>query len=109
MQLLQQASTVRATPDDGYEQIDFVANLRKGIVEAYTGIVQALKGGNKGLDSVLDVHHFSLALGDLLLPYVQHIFGFCAMVYNDPDCTEPLMRDMMGLLGYDYTVKGPEN
>ena len=27
------------------------------------------------------------------------------MVYNDPDCTEPLMRDMIGLLGYDCRVE----
>ena len=53
MQLLQQASTITASPDDGFEMIDYVASLREGIVEAYTGIVQALKSGNKGMNDHL--------------------------------------------------------
>ena len=42
MGVLQQAAQIRAEVDN-FEQIDYVNELREGIVEAYTGIIQGLK------------------------------------------------------------------
>ncbi|KAG4304322.1 hypothetical protein PORY_002297 [Pneumocystis oryctolagi] len=93
MQLLQQASTIYSTPDQGYEMIDYVNQLREGIVEAYVGIVQALKEEKKS---------------NPLLPYIQHIFRFLAMIHNVHDKSESLTRSMIGLLG-DFAEIFPSN
>jgi len=84
MQFLQQASSVTAAPDNAYDMVEYVNQLREGIVEAYVGIVQALKTGGKS---------------EILLPYVQHIFGFLAMINSEPEKTETLIRGVIGLLG----------
>ncbi|OLL24259.1 Importin subunit beta-1 [Neolecta irregularis DAH-3] len=80
----QQASSVTAAPDNAYDMVEYLNQLREGIVEAYVGIVQALKTGGKS---------------ELLLPYVQHIFGFLAMINSEPEKTETLIRGVVGLLG----------
>lgn len=48
MIVLQQASQLKA-PKNNYDMIDYVNQLREGIFEAYVGITQGLKGGNKGV------------------------------------------------------------
>lgn len=41
-----------------YDMIDYVQSLREGIVEAYVGIVTALKSGGKGTDNMLEAVSF---------------------------------------------------
>lgn len=84
MQVLQQAAQVRISAESGYELFDYVNSLREGIVEAYVGITQAMKSGGKA---------------ELLLPYVQPIFGLLALIHNERDKTESLTRATIGLLG----------
>jgi len=48
MQVLQQASTISAgNTDKNYEMIEYVLSLREGIMDAYDGIVIALKDKSK--------------------------------------------------------------
>ena len=47
--MLQQAATVSAGTDVSYEMLDYVVSLREGIMDAWGGIIIALKAGNKGL------------------------------------------------------------
>ncbi len=47
MIVLQQATSLRA-PKSNYDMVDYVNQLREGIFEAYVGITQGLKGGEKG-------------------------------------------------------------
>lgn len=84
MGLLQQASGVTYTPDSGYDMIDYVNGLREGIIEAYVGIVTALKGSPKA---------------DLLGPHVAGIFTFQRIIHNDPESTESLRKANIGLIG----------
>ncbi|KAG9295964.1 hypothetical protein G9A89_011816 [Geosiphon pyriformis] len=83
MMVLAQASNMRAA-DNNYDMIEYVNFLREGILEAYVGIVQGLKTGEKV---------------DALAPYVNQIFTFLSMTYNDPERGESLIRGMIGLLG----------
>ena len=47
-QVLQQAATVTASDDGTYEHFDYVLSLREGIMDAWSGIILALKQ-TKGL------------------------------------------------------------
>merc|ERR1712071_671195 len=67
LMMLMQASQTRA-PDDDEELIDYVNQLREGILEAYTGIFQGLKDGNRV---------------EILIPYVDAITGFLELIATD--------------------------
>jgi len=46
-QVLQQAAGVQASPDGSYEMFDYVISLREGIMDAWGGIIGAMKAGDK--------------------------------------------------------------
>lgn len=54
--VLDQASTVKATPEGPYEMYDYVVLLREGIMDAWGGIIGAMKSSNKS--SCTDPVHF---------------------------------------------------
>ncbi|KAF9209269.1 karyopherin beta [Haplosporangium sp. Z 27] len=83
MTVLAQACNIRAASSD-YDMIDYVNQLREGIVDAYVGIVQGLKAGDRSA---------------LLTPHLEHVFDFLSAVYNDPERTDTLLRNMIGLIG----------
>ncbi|GAA5858585.1 hypothetical protein JCM8547_001375 [Rhodosporidiobolus lusitaniae] len=83
MKVLSQAGAMRADPTN-YDLVDYVNNLREGILEAYTGIVGGAKTGGKV---------------DLLLPYIASVFSFLHLSLTDQDRTEPILRSAIGLLG----------
>lgn len=84
MGVLQQASNISVNSETNYEMIEYVISLREGIMDAYGGIIIAMKSGRKP---------------NVLAPYVQSIFGFLSVVNADPNKTEGLMRAAMGVLG----------
>lgn len=85
MQVLKEASSVVISPETAtYDMIDYVNQLRESIIEAYVGIVQAIK---------------ETPQKQIILPYIQHMLGFCAVVQTDAHKTEALLRGILGLLG----------
>lgn len=46
-QVLDQASTVTASADGPYEMYDYVISLREGIMDAWGGIIGAMKASDK--------------------------------------------------------------
>ncbi|PSS21956.1 hypothetical protein M430DRAFT_57350 [Amorphotheca resinae ATCC 22711] len=83
-QVLQQAASVQASPDGSYEMFDYVISLREGIMDAWGGIIGAMKAGNKTA---------------LLQPYVESIFQLLNIVWLDPNRSDALMRSSMGVIG----------
>ncbi|KAI9834003.1 MAG: karyopherin beta [Phylliscum demangeonii] len=83
-QVLQQAATVTANPQGSYEMLDYVISLREGIMDAWGGIVLAMRSSVKTV---------------LLQPYVETIFQLLNVVWQDQNRTENLMRASMGVLG----------
>ncbi|KAK4194278.1 armadillo-type protein [Triangularia verruculosa] len=83
-QVLQQASTVTASAEGSYEMFDYVITLREGIMDAWGGIINAMKAGNKT---------------EVLQPYVQSIFEMLNVIATDPNRSEALMRSAMGVIG----------
>lgn len=48
-QVLEQASTVTASPEGPYEMFDYVISLREGIMDAWGGIIGAMKVSQKSM------------------------------------------------------------
>lgn len=51
--VLQQAATVTLTDNGAFEMLDYIISLREGIMDAWSGIIIALKQG-KGSSFMLD-------------------------------------------------------
>lgn len=83
MHMLQQACGTTVDQSD-YDLVDYLNQLREGIFEAYTGIIQGLRSDNAA---------------DHLLPYVPHIVGFCGFVYSDQNRSDAATRGAIGVLG----------
>jgi importin subunit beta-1 len=83
-QILKQAASVGAGPNDPYELHEYVTSLREGIMDAWDGIIIAMMVGEKS---------------SLLNPHVEQIFGLIHSVYNDQNRSEPLLRSSMGVIG----------
>ncbi|OBT79877.1 hypothetical protein VF21_01635 [Pseudogymnoascus sp. 05NY08] len=83
-QVLQQAATVQASPEGSYEMYDYVMSLREGIMDAWGGIIGAMKSSDQSA---------------LLSPYVESIFQLLNGVYIDQNRSEGLMRSAMGVIG----------
>ncbi|KAL8619198.1 Importin subunit beta-1 [Nucella lapillus] len=85
---LQQASQAQVDKTD-YDMIDYLNELREGCLEAYTGIVQGLKGDGEVLSP--DVN--------LLEPHVTHIMSFIEHISVDEDKSDSNIAACCGLLG----------
>ncbi|KAF9404839.1 karyopherin beta [Podila epigama] len=83
MNVLSQACNIRASPTD-YDMIDYVNQLREGIVDAYVGIVQGMKAGQRQ---------------DMLVNHLPHVFEFLNTIFNDPNRSEAVLKNMIGLIG----------
>ncbi|KAF4635900.1 hypothetical protein G7Y89_g2191 [Cudoniella acicularis] len=83
-QVLQQAAGVQASPDGTYEMFDYVISLREGIMDAWGGIIGAMKSGDKTA---------------LLAPYVESVFSLLNVVFIDQNRSDALMRSAMGVIG----------
>ncbi|KAG9230489.1 armadillo-type protein [Amylocarpus encephaloides] len=83
-QVLQQAAGVQANPDGSYEMFDYVISLREGIMDAWGGIIGAMKSGGKT---------------GLLQPYVDSIFTLLNTISLDQNRSDALMRSSMGVIG----------
>ncbi|KAL5611441.1 hypothetical protein BROUX41_000949 [Berkeleyomyces rouxiae] len=84
-QVLQQAAGVEAAADGSYEMIDYVISLREGIMDAWGGIIPAMKASGKAA---------------ALQPYVESIFTLLnSIATNYLSRSEPLLRSSMGVIG----------
>jgi importin subunit beta-1 len=84
-QVLQQAAQIStADAASNFEMLDYIVSLREGIVDAWSGIVMALRSSNKQ---------------QLLQPYIESIFQLLNSVFQDPNRTEALLRSSMGVIG----------
>ncbi|KAK6961585.1 importin subunit beta-1 [Biomphalaria glabrata] len=88
MTTLQQASQAQVDKTD-YDMIDYLNELREGCLEAYTGIVQGLKGDadSPNADVVL------------IQPHVNHIVSFVEHIAVDDDKSESNVAACCGLIG----------
>ncbi|XP_044737597.1 importin subunit beta isoform X1 [Chrysoperla carnea] len=85
---LSQASQAQVDHSD-YDMIDYLNELREGVLEAYTGIVQGLKGD--GPQPLPDIQ--------LLEQHIPFIVRFLIVVARDQDHTDSIIGIAAGLVG----------
>ncbi|KAJ6446834.1 glycosyltransferase family 2 [Purpureocillium lavendulum] len=105
-QVLEQASTVTAAPEGPYEMFDYVISLREGIMDAWGGIIGAMKASGKSSSSVRPPTLLTTdtIAAQVLQPYVPTIFSLLGNIASDLNRSEALMRASMGVIGNDMTL-----
>uniref|UniRef100_A0A1B6BYM1 Importin N-terminal domain-containing protein n=1 Tax=Clastoptera arizonana TaxID=38151 RepID=A0A1B6BYM1_9HEMI len=88
LQTLVQASQLEVDRAD-YDMVDYLNELREGVFEAYTGIIQGLKGDNP-------TPHPDVLL---LEPHLPYIIQFITLVANDIDRADCNTAASAGLIG----------
>lgn len=73
--VLQQAATVTLTDNGAFEMLDYIISLREGIMDAWSGIIIALKQG-KGLPTQL------LICPQFLTVPSRHLEPICAIDFQ---------------------------
>jgi importin subunit beta-1 len=76
MGVLQQASTISVNSETNYDMIEYVVSLREGIMDAYGGIIIAMRTGGKGKSS-----NFSLNLLFILTPFSELTCTLCSAYF----------------------------
>lgn len=81
--------------------MDYVSQLREGILEAYTGIVTGLKKTEKGMFSLLLIlsYTYEFSIVSLLLPHSHNILELIHRCLADEERADSLVRLSYGLLG----------
>ncbi|XP_037976961.1 importin subunit beta-1 isoform X1 [Plutella xylostella] len=95
MQMLLQASNAQVDRND-YDMVEYLGELRESVLEAYTGIIQGLKGSTGEVRA--DVA--------LVEPHVPAIVNFMIQVACEPERTDGHMSVIAGLTGDLCTVFG---
>jgi len=102
-QVLQQAATVTAAPEGSYEMFDYVISLREGIMDAWGGIIGAMKSSSKSKSAISPLgtaaSYLTRLSADVLQPYVHSVFELLNMIASDMNRSEALLRAAMGVIG----------
>lgn len=88
LQMLSEASQLNVDRND-YDMCEYLNELRESVLEAYTGIIQGLKGGDKNPNP--DVK--------LMEPHVSSIIQFVVTIAQDPEINDAIIAIMAGLIG----------
>lgn len=67
-----------------YEMVEYLNQLREGILEAYTGILQGLREGKRG---------------ELFAPYAEGVLLFLHAIATDAERDDAVLRTAVGVIG----------
>ncbi|KAF1811821.1 ARM repeat-containing protein [Eremomyces bilateralis CBS 781.70] len=84
VEILTQASTVRYEEQLFVEQQDYITSLREAVMDAWSGIIEAMKKSGKT---------------PLLSAHIESIFGLIKSTWDEQLRGEGLMRSSMGVVG----------
>ncbi|KAK7879817.1 hypothetical protein WMY93_033513 [Mugilogobius chulae] len=90
---LNQASQAQVDKTD-YDMVDYLNELREGCLEAYTGIIQGLKGDQENV-----IHSESHPNVMLMQPQVPYILSFIDHIAMDEDHSDGVVANSAGLIG----------
>jgi len=86
---LHQASTIQADPND-FDLVDYFNELREGCLDAYTGILQGLKG-NSNTTGIVDL--------SVITPHLSNILAFLEILSKDQNVNDSVLSATCGLIG----------
>uniref|UniRef100_A0A8C5WHN0 Karyopherin subunit beta 1 n=1 Tax=Leptobrachium leishanense TaxID=445787 RepID=A0A8C5WHN0_9ANUR len=89
---------LRMTVHNDYDMVDYLNELREGCLEAYTGIIQGLKGDQE------NVHPDVM----LVQPRVEFILSYIDHIAGDEDHTDNVVACAAGLIGDLCTAFGKD-
>mmetsp|Transcript_27632 Transcript_27632/g.40920 ORF Transcript_27632/g.40920 Transcript_27632/m.40920 type:complete len:867 (-) Transcript_27632:353-2953(-) len=92
MMMLMQASRTKMPDDDDEEIIDFINQLREGVLEAFTGIIQGMNDGGRI---------------DLITVFVEPIMQFLQVLSAEENKDYEVLSKAAGLLGDIASALGP--
>jgi importin subunit beta-1 len=93
MTMLQQASSTTTVNTSDSDLVEYINQLREGIFEAYTGIIQGLRSDN---------------CADNFLPFVNQVLSFITFVFTDNTRTELVSKGGLGVIGDLAHALGPK-
>lgn len=76
---------------------EYIHELRESVLEAYTGIIQGLKGVEQTANN--DVYHME--------PHLMHIIGFIKRIAQEGEVSDSMMASAAGVIGDLCTSFGP--
>lgn len=81
--------------------LDYVISLREGIMDAWGGIIGALKsdGKSKLFPALIYFIRANPFIAVILQPYVESVFSLLNIVATDQNKSDALMRSSMGVIG----------
>lgn len=97
LQMLLHASQVEVDPND-FDNFEYLNELRESVLEAYTGIIQGLKGTEKTPHP--DVFRME--------PHVANIINFIKVIAKDRDTSDSILAIAAGLIGDLCSAFGPK-
>jgi importin subunit beta-1 len=96
LQMLSHATLVQVDQND-YDMIDYLNELRESVLEAYTGIIQGLKGVDKTPNEAINI----------MQPHVAFIVGYIVQIAKDTDLSDSNIAIAAGLIGDLCSAFGP--
>lgn len=95
LEAIKQATVAAAsnTSEEEYDVIDNTNDLRDGCLEAYTGILIALKG------DIQPGQPPNANVGKLYPATCQHMVAFMTQIMLDTECSDKVLRSAVGLVG----------
>uniref|UniRef100_T1PK15 HEAT repeat protein n=1 Tax=Musca domestica TaxID=7370 RepID=T1PK15_MUSDO len=96
LEMLRAASQLEVDPNS-YDMVEYLNELRESVLEAYTGIIQGLKGVEKTPHP--DVFHFE--------PHLGHILMFIKRIADEGDNPDSMIASAAGFIGDLCSAFGP--
>ncbi|KAM7352018.1 importin subunit beta Fs(2)Ket [Cochliomyia hominivorax] len=96
LEMLRAASQLEVDPNS-YDMVEYLNELRESVLEAYTGIIQGLKGVEQTPNP--DVYH--------LEPHLGHIIMFIKRIAVEGDNSDSMVASAAGFIGDLCTAFGP--
>lgn len=96
IQMLMHASELQVDSND-YDMVEYLNELRESVLEAYTGIIQGLKG--TGVKPSQDVN--------IILHHVPYIINFISKIAQDNELSDTNIGICAGLIGDLCAAFGP--
>jgi importin subunit beta-1 len=90
------------TTEGNFEMMDYITSLREGIMDAWDGIIIAMKSSGKSTSVTTTIDQVLITTAQILAQYLDSIFELLRIVQSDANRTEALLRSSCGVIGYVY-------